>query len=153
VGGRRREIQLWLDADKLQAYHLTIDQVRNAIQAQDVEIPGGRIDQGPNELMLRTLGRIENVRDFEKLIVATVKGAPVSIHDIARVEDGYEEPRSLARQDGNPAVSLLVRKQSGTNTVQVADTVRDRLEEIRQQLPPDVHADVIRDQSRFIKAS
>src|SRR5262245_20142280 len=153
VGGRRREIQLWLDADKLQAYHLTIDQVRSAIRAQDVEIPGGRIDQGSNELMLRTLGRVENVRDFEKLVVATVKGAPVYLRDIAKVEDGYEEPRSLARHDENPAVSLLVRKQSGTNTVQVADTVKERLEEIRSQLPPDVHADVIRDQSRFIKAS
>jgi HAE1 family hydrophobic/amphiphilic exporter-1 len=153
VGGRRREIQLWLDADKLQAYHLTIDQVRAAVRAQDVEIPGGRIDQGPNELMLRTLGRVENVRDFEKLIVPTVKGAPVYLRDIARVEDGYEEPRTLARQDGNSSVSLLVRKQSGTNTVQVADIIKQRLDEIRQQLPPDVHADVIRDQSRFIKAS
>jgi HAE1 family hydrophobic/amphiphilic exporter-1 len=153
VGGRRREIELWLDADKLQAYRLTIDQIRNAIRAQDVEIPGGRIDQGPNELVLRTLGRVENVRDFEKLVVASVNGAPVYLRDIAKVEDGYEEPRSLARQDGNAAVSLLVRKQSGTNTVQVADTIKDRLVEIRKQLPPDLHADVIRDQSRFIKAS
>jgi hydrophobic/amphiphilic exporter-1 (mainly G- bacteria), HAE1 family len=153
VGGHRREIQLWLDAEKLQAYHLTIDQVRNAIRAQDVEIPGGRIDQGSNELMLRTLGRVENVRDFEKLIVASVNGAPVYLRDIAKVEDGYEEPRTLARQDGNPAVSLLVRKQSGTNTVEVADTVKERLQNIRRDLPPDVHTDVIRDQSRFIKAS
>src|SRR5262245_38001321 len=153
VGGRRREIQLWLDADKLQAYRLTIDQVRSAIRAQDVEIPGGRIDQGSNELMLRTLGRVEEVRDFEKLVIATVKGAPVYLRDVAKVEDGYEEPRSLARQDGNPSVSLLVRKQSGTNTVQVADIIKERLDEIRLQLPPDVHADVIRDQSRFIKAS
>ena len=153
VGGRRREIQLWLDADKLQAYRLTIDQVRNAVRAQDVEIPGGRIDQGPNELVLRTLGRVENVRDFEKLVITTVKGSPVYLRDIARVEDGFEEPRSLARYDGNASVSLLVRKQSGTNTVQVADTIKARLEEIRTQLPPDVHADVIRDQSRFIKAS
>jgi len=77
VGGRRREIQLWLDAGKLQAYRLTIDQIRSAIRAQDVEIPGGRIDQGPNELVLRTLGRVEKVRDFENLVVATVKGTPV----------------------------------------------------------------------------
>ena len=153
VGGRRREIQIWLDADKLQAYRLTIDQVRNAIRAQDVEVPGGRIDQGPNELVLRTLGRVENVRDFETLVISTLKGAPVYLRDVARIEDGFEEPRSLARQDGNSAVSLLVRKQSGTNTVRVADTIKDRLEELRTQLPPDVHAGVIRDQSRFIKAS
>ena len=153
VGGRKREIQLWLDPGKLQAYRLTIDQVRNAIRAQDVEIPGGRINQGPNELTLRTLGRIENVRDFETLVVATVNGSPVYLRDIAKVEDGFEEPRSLARQDGIAAVSLLVRKQSGTNTVRVADTVRERVAELRAQLPPDVHAEVMRDQSRFIKAS
>src|SRR2546422_8501094 len=153
VGGRRREIQLWLDAGKLQAYRLTIDQIRSAIRAQDVEIPGGRIDQGPNELVLRTLGRVEKVRDFENLVVATVKGTPVYLRDVAKVEDGFEEPRSLARQDGNAAVSLLVQKQSGTNTVRVADTIKERLAELRSQLPPDVHADVIRDQSRFIKAS
>src|SRR6266850_2604526 len=153
VGGRRREIQLWLDAGKLQAYRLTIDQIRSAIRAQDVEIPGGRIDQGPNELVLRTLGRVEKVRDFENLVVATVKGTPVHLRDVAKVEDGFEEPRSLARQDGNAAVSLLVQKQSGTNTVRVADTIKERLAELRSQLPPDVHADVIRDQSRFIKAS
>ncbi len=153
VGGRRREIQLWLDADRLQAYRLTIDQVRNAIRAQDVEAPGGRIDQGPNELVLRTRGRVENVRDFEKLVIATVKSSPVYLRDIAKVEDGFEEPRSLARQDGVPAVSLLIRKQSGTNTVRVADTIHERLAELRNELPPDIHADVIRDQSRFIKAS
>ena len=62
VGGRRREIQLWLDSEKLQAYKLTIDQVRAAIRAQNVEVPGGRIDQGPNELVLRTLGRIDTVK-------------------------------------------------------------------------------------------
>src|SRR6266566_4585577 len=153
VGGRRREIQIWLDADKLQAYRLTIDQVRNAIRAQDVEVPGGRIDQGPNELVLRTLGRVENVRDFEKLVIAAVNGTPVYLRDIAKVEDGFEEPRSLARQDGTSAVSLLVRKQSGTNTVRVADTIKERLAELGAQLPPDIHAEVIRDQSRFIKAS
>ena len=153
VGGAKREIQIWMDSDKLQAYRLTIDQVRNAIRAQNVEIPGGRIDQGPNELVLRTLGRIDNVRDFETLVIATANGSPIYLRDIARIEDGFEERRSMARQDGKPAVSLLVRKQSGTNTVAMADTIKEYLEEIRAGLPPDIRADVIRDQSRFIKAS
>ena len=153
VGGRKREIQLWLDAEKLQAYKLTIDQVRAAIRAQNVEVPGGRIDQGPNELVLRTLGRVDNVRDFERIVIGAANNTPVYLRDIAKVEDGFEEPRGLARQDGKPAVSLLVRKQSGTNTVRVADTIKERLDDLRTQLPPDIHADVIRDQSRFIKAS
>ena len=153
VGGRRREIQLWLDSEKLQAYKLTIDQVRAAIRAQNVETPGGRIDQGPNELVLRTLGRIETVKNFENIVVGSANNTPVYLRDIATVEDGFEEPRGLARQDGKAAVSLLVRKQSGTNTVKVADTIKSRLEELKTQLPPDMRADVIRDQSRFIKAS
>jgi HAE1 family hydrophobic/amphiphilic exporter-1 len=153
VGGRQREIQILLDADKLQAYRLTIDQVRSAIRSQNVEVPGGRIDQGPNELVLRTLGRIEDVADFETLVVASINNAPVYLRDIGKVEDGFEEPRSIARQDGQPAVSLLVRKQSGTNTVAVAETVKEQLNELRAELPPDIHADVIRDQSRFIEAS
>ena len=131
VGGREREIQIWLDADKLQAYRLTIDQVRNAIRSQNVEVPGGRIDQGPNELVLRTLGRIEQVRDFETMVVGNVNSTPIYLRDIAEIEDGFEEPRSLARQDGKPAVSLLVRKQSGTNTVAMADTIKEQLDEIR----------------------
>ena len=153
VGGQQREIQIWLDADKLQGYRLSIDQVRNAIRAQNTEVPGGRIDQGPNELVLRTLGRIEEVRDFGNIAIATVAGAPVYLRDVARIEDGVEEARSLARQDGKSAVSLLVRKQSGTNTVAVAKLIKEQLEGLRSQLPPDVHADVIRDQSRFIEAS
>ena len=153
VGGQQREIQIWLDAEKLQGYRLSIDQIRNAIRAQNTEVPGGRIDQGPNELVLRTLGRVDNVRDFENIAVATVAGTPVYLRDVARVEDGVEEARSLARQDGKSAVSLLVRKQSGTNTVAVANLIKEQLNGLRSQLPPDVHADIIRDQARFIEAS
>jgi len=153
VGGSKREIEIWLDAEKLQAYHLSIDQIRNAIRTQNTETPGGRIDQGPNELVLRTLGRIGQVRDFNAMVVATVAGAPIYLRDVARVEDGTEEQRSLARQDGKAAVSLLVRKQSGTNTVAVANTIKSQLDDLRKQLPADIHADVIRDQARFIEAS
>jgi HAE1 family hydrophobic/amphiphilic exporter-1 len=153
VGGSKREIKIWLNAEKLQAYHLSIDQIRNAIRTQNTETPGGRIDQGPNELVLRTLGRIGQVRDFNNMAVATVAGSPIYLRDVARVEDGTEEQRSLARQDGKAAVSLLVRKQSGTNTVAVANTIKSQLAELRKQLPADIHADVIRDQARFIEAS
>jgi HAE1 family hydrophobic/amphiphilic exporter-1 len=153
VGGQLREIQIWLDAEKLQGYRFSIDQIRNAIRTQNSEVPGGRIDQGPNELVLRTLGRIDEVRDFGDIVVANVAGAPVYLRDVARIEDGVEEARSLARQDGKPAVSLLVRKQSGTNTVEVARLIKEQLDTLRPLLPPDVHADVIRDQSRFIEAS
>ena len=153
VGDRKREVQIQLDADKLAAYGLAVEEVKQAVQQQNVEIPGGRITKGGREEGLRTLGRIERVEDFSRLIVANVKGAPVRIADIGRAEDGIEEPRTLSRLNGESAVSLLVRKQSGTNTVQVVDRVRKRLAVIRPTLPPDIRVVEVRDLSRFIRRS
>jgi HAE1 family hydrophobic/amphiphilic exporter-1 len=153
VGDRKREIQIELDADKLAAYGLPVEQVKQAVQQQNTEIRGGRITKGRREEGLRTLGRIEQVEDFSRLIVAEVKGAPVRIADIGRAVDGTEEPRTLSRLNGENAVSLLVRKQSGTNTVQVVDRVRQRVAEIRQTLPPDIRVLEVRDLSRFIRRS
>jgi len=153
VGDRKREIQIQLDADKLAAYGLTIEQVKQAIQQGNVEIPGGRITKGQREEGLRTLGRIDRVQDFLRLIVAEVKGAPIGIADVGRAVDDIEEPRTLSRLNGENAVSLLVRKQSGTNTVQVVDRVRQRLAEIRPTPPPDITVVEVRDLSRFIRRS
>ncbi len=153
VGDRKREIQLELDADKLAAYSLAVEQVKQAVQQQNSEIPGGRITKGQREEGLRTLGRIDRVEDFSRLIVADVKGAPVRFGDIGRAVDGTEEPRTLSRLNGENAVSLLVRKQSGTNTVQVVDRVRQRVAEIRRTLPPDIRVVEVRDLSRFIRRS
>ncbi len=153
VGDRKREIQIELDADRLAGYGLSVDRVKQALQQQNTEIPGGRITKGQREEGLRTLGRIERVEDFTRLIVADVKGAPVRVGDIGRAVDGIEEPRTLSRLNGENAVSLLVRKQSGTNTVQVVDRVRQRLNQIRQALPPDIRVVEVRDLSRFIRRS
>ncbi len=153
VGERIRQIQVWLDGDKLLAYGLNIDQVRAALRAQNVEIPGGRVEQGPLELSLRTMGRIEDPRDFERMVVASVNGAPVRISDIGYVTDGYEEPRSLARLNGTPAIILEIRKQSGTNTLDVIDAVKTRIEELRPSIPADFEITYTRDQSSFIEDS
>ena len=152
-GDRKREIQIELDADRLAAYGLPVEQVKQAVQQQNTEIPGGRITKGQREEGLRTMGRIERVEDFSRLIVAEFKGAPVRIADIGRAVDGTEEPRTLSRLNGENAVSLLVRKQSGTNTVQVVDRVRQRVAEIRRTLPPDIQVLEVRDLSRFIRRS
>jgi len=153
VGDRKREIQIELDADKLAGYGLSVDRIKQALQQQNTEIPGGRITKGQREEGLRTLGRIERVEDFNRLIVADVKGAPIRVADIGRAVDGIEEPRTLSRLNGENAVSLLVRKQSGTNTVQVVDRVRRRLDEVRRILPPDIRVVEVRDLSRFIRRS
>jgi len=153
VGGRRRAVQIALDLDRLRAYGLTVADVRSALAAQNVETPGGRVDQSNRELTLRTLGRVEHVWEFADLDLASRGGVPVRLGDIAKVTDGTEEARSLTRLNGENTVSLLVRKQSGTNTVEVIRGIKKRLEELRAELPPDVRIDVLRDQSRFIERS
>lgn len=153
IGGRERAINIVLDADRLPAYGLSIEQVKAAIAAQNLEIPGGHVAQGAKEMTLRTMGRIDRVEDFNRLIVANVGGRPLTIGDLGRVEDGVVEPRNLARLDGTPAVTLLLRKQSGTNTVEMLEKVKRRLAEITPKLPRDVRVDVIRDHSRFIESS
>ncbi len=153
AGGRERAVNIYVDPDKLAAYNIPVSQVKRAIQAQNLEIPGGRVDQERRELVLRTLGRIGRVEDFNDLIVGNFQGRPIMIRDIGFVENGVVEPRSLSRLDGENAVQLIVRKQSGTNTVEVVDRVKARLQKLRGTLPPDIRTEVIIDQSRFIKAS
>ena len=153
VGGRSRAINIYLNTNQLFAYQLSADDVRQALLRQNLELPGGRVDEGPEELVLRTMGRIESSEDFERLIVSDRGGYPVRISDIGRVEESFEEPRGFSRLDGDNAVSLIVQKQSGLNTVQVVHAVKDRLEKIRPTLPQDITSVIIRDQSRFIEAS
>ena len=151
VGQRKREIQIAVDPNRLAAYGLSIQQFQTALARQNVEVPGGRLTGEAREEGLRTLGRVAAVADFETIVVAETARGPVRVRDVAQVLDAEEEPRTLSRLDGNNAVSLLVRKQSGTNTVAVVDRVKARLADLRATLPPDVTIDVVRDQSRFIK--
>ncbi len=151
VGGRERAVNVYVDPDRLAAYQISVVQVREALQKQNLEIPGGRVDQGNSELVLRTMGRMEDVPAFADLIVADLEGRPIRVRDVGRVEDGIDEPRSRARLDDRNAVSLIVQKQSGTNTVSVVDAVKAKLAELAPVLPADITTEVIRDQSRFIK--
>ena len=153
VGDRQRQVQVILNGDRLYAYNLNVEQVRQAIAAQNVEIPGGRIDQGAREVSLRTLGRVERPQDFGRIVVGNVGGSPIRVNDIGRVVDAYEEPRSLARLNGEQAVVLEVRKQAGTNTLQVIEDIKTRVEELRRSMPADFRISYTRDQSKFIADS
>ena len=153
IGGEERAVQVYVDTDKLDAYNLSIGQVRRALAAQNIEVPGGRIDQGSRELVLRTMGRLPKVEDFNDLIVGRLGERPVMLRDIATVVNGSEEARSYADLDGHPAVTLEVRKQSGSNSVAVVEHVKKRLLELQELIPPDIHYEIVKDTSRFIVKS
>jgi len=153
VGGRQRQINVWLDADRLRAYNLTVTDVSRALQAQNVEIPGGRVDQGPQSLTLRTRGRVQTVAEFNDIVVREKDGHPVRTADVARVEDGEADVETIANVNGAGTVLLQIRRQSGTNTVEVVKSVKERLAEITPNLPAGYNVRVVRDLSDFIEAS
>ncbi len=153
VGGAEREIQIEVDAARLEAYGLSIQDVIQSVSAANVEIPAGNLVQGPRQLLLRTMGKYTNVDEFSKVIVATPGGKVVHLSDVARVVDGVKEQKSLSRMNGMNAVGLNILKQSGSNTVRVADAIKQQLERIGKELPGDIHMTIARDNSTFIRDS
>jgi HAE1 family hydrophobic/amphiphilic exporter-1 len=173
VGGLERAINVWIDADRLAAYQLPITAVRESLDRQNADLPGGNVTTDRQELTLRTMGRYSEPSAFENLVIATrtaqtsngattnqqpatsntSAGTPVRIRDVGRVEDGTKEQRSLARLNGIPTVTLDIRRQSGANTIQVIDGIKAALPKIQAELPSDIKLEVIRDQSRYIEAA
>ena len=152
-GGRPRQIRIFADAEKLNAYGIGVLQLQNAIQRANVELPGGRFTRGKTEMSVRTLGRIESSSQFGNIIVANVNGAPIRVNDLGRVEDSYPDPTSWNMLHGQEAVALDVQRQSGTNTIQIIEAVKKKIEDMKKTLPPGITMQIIRDNSIFIKAS
>lgn len=153
VGGLERAINIWVDSDRLAAYQIPITQVRSALINQNADVPGGNVTAGGHEQTLRTMGRITDPKDFNDLVVATINGSPITIRDLGGAEDGTKEQRSLSRLNGQPAVTLDIRRQSGANTVAVIEAVKKNLDKISSEIPGDIKLEVIRDQSRYIYAA
>ena len=150
VGGLERAINVWVDADRLAAYKIPITAVRDAVERQNANIPGGNVTTSLREQSLRTMGRIADAKGFDQLVIATRNGSPIRVRDIGQAEDGTKEQRSSARLNGVPSVTLEVRRQSGANTVAVIEGVKEKFARIHAQLPADVRMEIIRDQSRYI---
>jgi len=153
VGDREREVRIWLRVDQLRARQLTAQDVIDRLRDENTEPPGGRVETRDREVIVKTKGRIQKVEDFENLIVAMHGRAPVRLRDVAWVEDGLEDERSLAQLNGQRAVSLLVRRQSGSNTLAVANAVKQRVAQIQGQLPEGYRLTIAQDLSRFIQQS
>src|SRR6478752_1898788 len=153
VGGLKREIRVWVDPERMRAYGLSITDVANALRQQNLELPAGSVTQGASELTVRTLGRLADPAQFNEIAVATRGPYPVKLRDIGHAEDSQEEATTASRLNGEPSVTLIVSKQSGTNAVATADLVKARLKELQETLPKDVHVEIVNDQVIFIKAA
>ncbi len=153
IGGQERQINVWVDPDKMRSYNVTPAEVSGALRIQNMEFPSGRIDEGQTETAIRTVGKIQKPEQFNDIVVATRGGYQVKVKDLGYTEDGGAETRSEARLNGQPAVTLIVSKQSGTNTVAVAREIKARLKEIEPTLPNGFQMRVIGDNSIFIENS
>jgi len=153
LGGRRRQMNVVLDPARLQSFGLTVVDVQRSLLTQNVEIPGGTVDQGDRTFSLRVQGRVESLGELNELVVASRGGLPVRVRDVGRAEDFEAQVSSQAAHNGESVVILSVRKQSGTNTLAVIDALRERIAEIRPTLPPGYQIEVVRDESEFIRNS
>ena len=152
-GARNRQINVFLDIDKLNAYNLTAQDVERAVREENVETPGGRMVNGPQEVGVRTMGRVTSVEEFNDIIIKNVNGSNIRLKDIGFAEDGMAEKRTYAYLRGEPAVVMGVQRQTGTNAVQVVDGVLARLDMIKQQLPAGVKTEVVKETASYIRAS
>jgi hydrophobe/amphiphile efflux-1 (HAE1) family protein len=153
LGGQKRQINVWLDPAKLQASGLTAGDVEVALAQQNLSVPGGQIETGPKSLSLRVEGRVGDAQDIARIIIRDSSDHATRIGDVARVDDGVEEAKSTAIEDGVRSVVLSIRKQSGENTVAVVDAVKARLDVLKKTLPPGSELTIVRDESAPIRTS
>src|ERR671939_307008 len=152
-GARQRQINIHLDPTRMRAFNLSTVDVANALRTQNLELPGGRVNEGAKTVTLRTMSRVERVEDFKSIVITSRNNYPVKIGDIATVEDSGADPSSISSLNGGAAVTLAIRKQSGSNTVAVINAVKQRMAEVIPTLPKDLKFVIVRDQSEFIENS
>ncbi len=149
LGGDKRGILVDLDRERIQATGLSGSQIVGLLRSQNIDNPGGTIKQGQFEYLARTPGKFTRVDDLKSVVVATKPGV-VRLGDVAAIKDGFLEKSNAFFINGKRGIGVMVQKQSGANTVGVAQAVRDALPEIQAQLPPDVKIDIVMDTSEFI---
>ncbi len=150
-------LRVWLDADKLASYQLTVSDVKDAIEAQHSEIPAGLIETDVNEKNVRAMGEAATPEEFGDLVIARRAGSPVyrliHLKDVAVIEDGLADVRRISRSNGETAIGLGIRKQTGANEVAVNHRVLKRLAEVKKQLPEGLQTDVVINRTQFIEDS
>ncbi|MDH3746673.1 MAG: efflux RND transporter permease subunit [Gammaproteobacteria bacterium] len=152
-GGLEDEIQIQVDQQKLSQLGLSIREIAGRIRAENVNLSGGRLEEGDQRFLVRTLNEFQSVEEFADSIVAYVSDRPVYLRDVATVERGYKEREAITRVKGRESVELAVYKEGDANTVQVANRLEQRLERVRESLPDNIELEKIYDQSRFISGA
>jgi HAE1 family hydrophobic/amphiphilic exporter-1 len=153
IGGREREILLELHPLRMEAHQVSVDDVKFSVMQANLEIPGGLMDEGSREYQVRLKGRLQTIDDFRSIIVKNLEGTPVYLSDVARVKDTVVEQRSLSRYNDNAAVGLNILSQSDANVVELAEGVNRTLNQLTEELPPDIKLTVVNDNSVFIRDS
>jgi len=151
-GGIYRQIRVNINRDRLKSYNLSAAQVQQAIAQSNVALPGGNVKEGLNDLYVRTQGEYESLDEIRRTVVSRTQETPIRVEDVAEVVDGYEDLNRIAELNGIPVLRLQIQKQSGANTVSVADNIRSEVERINETRS-DVRLTVVSDQSDFIRKS
>jgi HAE1 family hydrophobic/amphiphilic exporter-1 len=153
-GGRDRKLWLWLDQDRLRSMNLTVQDVKNALASQHVEMPGGRIEQPNREYVTRLKAEFGSAEQLDQLVVGRNGNSVIHLRDVGRTEDGLEEERSYTELDDNPCLTLEIQRQSGKNTVQVASDVKAEIAKLKKELEPrGVKLQLAVDMSTYIRQS
>ncbi|MEZ7891867.1 MAG: efflux RND transporter permease subunit [Candidatus Wallbacteria bacterium] len=153
IGGLERQIRIWVSIEKMMKHGVTIDEITRALSLENIEIPGGKLETGTRDIVVKVKGEIEKFEDFKDLYIGYKNGYAVKLEDVARIEDGLEDRKNYATLNGVEAVALQIKKQSGTNVVKVADAVKAEIEKIQKTLEPGSSLKVVTDSSKFVKLS
>lgn len=152
-GGYIRQINVLADKNKLDSYRVALRMIYETLRSRNANVPAGDLKYpgASQEVLSRTMGQFNTVDDIRGTVLTHIEGVPIRVSDVARVEDGHKEPMGLASVNGRPAVSIDIKKQTGTNTVEIADALRKLTDEIRRELPEGVTLQIARDDSEFIR--
>jgi len=149
-GGLEDEVHIEIDQRKMAQLNLSLEDLTSRLAAENVNVSAGRLEEGTQRYLVRTINQFESVEEFGSLIVSTGEGRPVYLRDIANVRSGYSEREAIIRMNGHEAVEVAIYKEGDANTVNVAEGVRARLADLEEDLPQGVQMETVDDQSVFI---
>jgi len=150
-GAPKRQIQVYIDPVRLEAYHLSVETISAIIAAENKNVPGGNFDIGSNTYSLRVEGEFDDASQMTNIVVGSFNGKNIYLKDVARIKDSVEERTQETFNDGVQGAMIVIQKQTGANSVEIADKVRAALPSLQAKLPSDVKLDIIVDTSDNIK--